>query len=80
MFNRLPSLLILISRCSSAFLRAVEDALKSAVDAGKDRSDAADTALLQQKKRWTGTPHGIIQNNSESPFMSIAPSGDAYIS
>jgi hypothetical protein len=28
--------------------------------------------LPQQKRRWTGMPHGIIQNNSRSLFMSIA--------
>jgi hypothetical protein len=27
--------------------------------------------LLQQKKSWTGMPHGIIQSNSGSPFTLL---------
>jgi hypothetical protein len=81
MFNRPPPLLILISWCSLAFLRLSTTPSSQQSTLGKIVVMLPIPLLLQQKKRWTGMPHGITQNNSGSPFiMSIAPSGDAHIS
>ena len=56
--NHSLSVLILVFRCSSLF-ETVEDALKSAVDAGKDRSDAADTAFAtaEEELDWYAAWH-----------------------
>ncbi|KAI0271911.1 hypothetical protein BGY98DRAFT_184478 [Russula aff. rugulosa BPL654] len=65
-----------------SLFETVEDALKSAVDAGKDHSDAADTAFATAEKRWTGMPHGIIQNNMLGDVQDIiedAAQKDSYI-
>ena len=77
---RLLSLLILIFRCSLASLRLSRTPSSQQSTLGKIVVMLPIPLLLQQKKRWTGMLHGIIQNNSGSPFMSTAPSGNDHIS
>ena len=73
MFNRSPSLLNLNSRCSLAFLRLSTTPSSQQSTLGKIVAMLPIPLLLQQKKRWTGMLHGIIQNNSGSPFIVNAP-------
>ncbi len=62
-----------------SLFETVEDALKSAVDAGKDRSDAADTAFAtaEEELDWYAAWHHPKQQ--WVPFTYIAPSGNAHV-
>ncbi len=66
MANRPPSLLILIPRCSLAFLRLSRTPSSQQSTLGKIVAMPLIPLSQQQKKNWTGMLHGIIQSNSGS--------------
>jgi hypothetical protein len=78
--NHPLSVLILVSRCSLASSRLSRSPSSQQSTLGKIVAMPLIPLLLQQKKSWTGMPHGIIQSNSGSPFTSVAPLGNTHIS